>query len=277
MGILEDLRALRIQGATNVALASLRYLEQVLRRSKNPRKDLEIARRRLFSTRPTEPLMRNLVNYVLREEDFREAINSAKNLLKKATTDISLCANRLKENCKVMTHCHSSSVISVLKKVKGVEVFVTETRPLYQGRETAKELLKHKIKTHFITDSAAGILMDRVDYVIVGCDAITSEISVVNKVGTYPLAVLAKRENVPFYVATTLLKFDPQTIYTKGRIEVRSSDEVWKARPKGLDVINPAFDITPEELITGFMTEFGVYAPEMIYDLIEKHYPWILH
>jgi len=274
MGILEDLKTLRIQGATNVALAALDFLE----RCPKDREKLERAKEELFRVRPTEPLMRNVVNYVLYEgKDISSSISYMRSLLESLETRIGECASRLGQGSKVMTHCHSSSVISVLKMMNDVEVFVTETRPLYQGRKTAKELLKSGVKVHLITDSAAGILMDRVDYVIVGCDAITSEISVVNKVGTYPLAVLAKREDVPFYVATTLLKFDPRTTYAKGKIEVRPPDEVWKTRPKGLDVINPAFDITPEELITGFMTEFGVYAPEMVYDLIEKHYPWLLH
>jgi len=149
-------------------------------------------------------------------------------------------------------------------------VIANETRPYLQGaRLTAWELVQEGIPCTLITDSMAGHLMSRgeVDVVIVGADRIAANGDVANKIGTYPLAVLAKRHGIPFYVAAPLSTFDPQI--PDGShipIEERPASEVTGYRgtrwaPEGVSVRNPAFDVTPAELITGIICEKGIAYP----------------
>jgi methylthioribose-1-phosphate isomerase len=148
-----------------------------------------------------------------------------------------------------------------------VSVIANETRPYLQGaRLTAYEMVQEGIPVTLITDSMAGHLMSRgeVDVVVVGADRIAANGDTANKIGTYALAVLAKRHGIPFYVAAPLSTFDTSIPDgTKIPIEERGADEVTGYRetrwaPQGVSVRNPAFDVTPAELITGIITERGV-------------------
>ncbi|MGZ4851278.1 MAG: translation initiation factor eIF-2B, partial [Candidatus Bathyarchaeia archaeon] len=159
---------------------------------------------------------------------------------------------------------------------KNFKVICTETRPAYQGRITANELVGLGIETTFIVDSAARSFMGNVDVVIVGADAITSEGNVVNKIGSSSIAVLANEARVPFYVVSELLKFDPETL--KGeceRIEQRNPAEVWSEAPSKLIVRNPAFDVTPNRYIHGLICEEGIIAPQSVVEIIRLRYPWV--
>ena len=141
------------------------------------------------------------------------------------------------------------------------EVWVDETRPLLQGaRLTAWELRQAGIPHRVVADSAAGSLMARghVDRVIVGADRIAANGDVANKVGTYPLAVLADRHGVPFYVAAPLSTIDPATP-DGASIPIEERDPA-ELIAEG-DAFNPAFDVTPAELVTAIVTEAGVLEP----------------
>jgi methylthioribose-1-phosphate isomerase len=178
---------------------------------------------------------------------------------------------------RVMTHCNTGALatagygtaLGVIRAAKGkkISVIANETRPYLQGaRLTAYELMQEGIPCTLITDSMAGHLMSRgeVDVVVVGADRIAANGDVANKIGTYPLAVLAKRHRIPFYVAAPLSTFDPKIANgPRIPIEERPAAEVTGYRdrrwaPKGVAVRNPAFDVTPAELITGIITERGV-------------------
>jgi methylthioribose-1-phosphate isomerase len=183
---------------------------------------------------------------------------------------------------RIMTHCNAGAlatagygtalgVIRALKESgKKVEVWVNETRPLLQGaRLTAWELRKEKIPATLVTDNMTGYLMQtgRVDAVVVGCDRVAANGDVANKIGTYGVAVLAKRHGIPFYVAGPTSSIDAQC--PSGReipIEERASEEVSHVfgralAPKGMKTINPAFDVTAQELISAIITEKGVIHP----------------
>ena len=182
----------------------------------------------------------------------------------------------------ILTHCNAGAlatagygtalgVIRALKESgKQFEVYVNETRPFLQGaRLTAWELKKEKIPATLVTDNMVGYLMQqgRVDAVVVGCDRVAANGDVANKIGTYTVAVLAKRHGIPFYVAGPTSSID--ITCTSGKdipIEQRAATEVshifGKAlAPQGMKVFNPAFDVTPEELITAIITERGVINP----------------
>jgi methylthioribose-1-phosphate isomerase len=175
----------------------------------------------------------------------------------------------------VLTHCNTGALatgglgtaLAVIyvahERGQGVHVIATETRPLRQGaRLTAWELGNAGIPTKVIVDGAAGALMREgaVDLVITGADRITVAGDAANKIGTYGLAVLAKAHGIPFYIAAPHSTFD--LALSSGEeipIEHRSADEV-DAAP-GVAVLNPAFDVTPAELITAFVTDRGVIEP----------------
>jgi methylthioribose-1-phosphate isomerase len=190
---------------------------------------------------------------------------------------------RLLRNAKhIMTHCNAGAlatagygtalgVMRALKESgKEFDVFVNETRPFLQGaRLTAWELKKEKIRAILITDSMAGYLMQKgkVDAVVVGCDRVAANGDVANKIGTYMIAVLAQRHGIPFYVAGPTSSIDADCACGNDiPIEQRDAREVshifGKAlAPKGTDVLNPAFDVTAQELITAIITEKGIIHP----------------
>ena len=171
---------------------------------------------------------------------------------------------------RALTHCNTGALATggygtacgVLRAAwdsdRLAEVWVDETRPLLQGaRLTAWELRRAGIPHRVVADSAAGSLMARglVDRVVVGADRIAANGDVANKVGTYPLAVLAARHDVPFYVAAPLSTIDPATPEGSAiPIEERDPGEVLEVG----DAFNPAFDVTPAELVTAIVTEAGV-------------------
>ena len=188
-----------------------------------------------------------------------------------------LGAQFIKDRARVMTHCNAGALatagygtaLGVIRsaKDKKISVIANETRPYLQGaRLTAWEMVQEKIPCTLITDNMAGHMMSRgeVDVVIVGADRIAANGDVANKIGTYALAVMAKRHGIPFYVAAPVSTFDPNI--PDGShipIEERSADEVTGYRklrwaPKGVSVRNPAFDVTPAELVTGIISEKGV-------------------
>ncbi|MEM3437699.1 MAG: S-methyl-5-thioribose-1-phosphate isomerase, partial [Nitrososphaerales archaeon] len=150
-----------------------------------------------------------------------------------------------------------------------IKVIATETRPALQGaRLTCFELKSDRIPVTLIADSMVGYVMQKglVDKVIVGADRITKLGHTFNKIGTYQIAVLAQKHNIPFYVAAPKSTFDINTKYEDVIIEERSLDEMViinkkRIAPKGINVLNPAFDMTPPELITGIITEKGLLLP----------------
>ena len=188
-----------------------------------------------------------------------------------------LGAALMPEGARIMTHCNTGALataghgtaLGVIRssKSKSVSVIACETRPYLQGaRLTAWECVQEGIPCTLITDSMAGHLMSRgeVDVVVVGADRIAANGDVANKIGTYPLAVLARRHGIPFYVAAPLSTFDAAIPDgSQIPIEERAADEVTGYRgmrwaPQGIAVRNPAFDITPAELVTGIICEKGV-------------------
>lgn len=192
-------------------------------------------------------------------------------------------ANLLSDETTVLTHCNAGALataghgtaLGIIRSAhnigKKIEVFAGETRPFLQGaRLTAWELLKDEIPVTLITDNMSGYLMslNLIDAVIVGADRVTSNGDVINKIGTYTLAVLASQHNIPFYVACPWSTIDMSTkTGSEVTIEERDAKEVtgygnYTWAPKGVKVFNPAFDITPSNLVNFLVTERGVVLPK---------------
>jgi len=296
----DKIKRLEIQGARNVAIEAIKSLEAGTKRSHAKTKqeflkELSEAEEVLFTSRSTEPLMRNAVRYVIQAvessnetgvpglvDTVSEVTGRFLDILKQSKQMIaSVGSKRISDGARVLTHCHSSTVMKILKQAKldgkQFELFCTESRPVFQGRLTAKEMVDAGIKTTMFVDSAVRHFINKVDFVVVGADAITSEGNVINKIGTSMIALAAKEARTPFYVATELLKFDPATIMGNyEKIEERTPTEIWDSAPNGLIIKNPAFDVTRREFIHGIICEEGIVAPPSVSEVITRKYPWIL-
>ena len=204
--------------------------------------------------------------------------------------DIDLCkamgkhgAGLIKDGQTVLTHCNAGALatagygtaLGVIRAAweqgKQIQVIADETRPVLQGaRLTAWELMQDQIPVTLITDSMAGSLMrqGKIQLCVVGADRIAANGDVANKIGTYSVAVLAKAHGIPFYVAAPYSTIDLKTksgadipIEQRNPLEVTTIHGSHPVAPTGVAVYNPAFDVTPAELITGIITERGVFKP----------------
>jgi methylthioribose-1-phosphate isomerase len=254
-------------------------------------KELKGVVQTIASTRPTA---RNLFQALERMQRAAEAIKDIEQIKKALvaeaiaihTEEADAClklsqlgSELIKDGFTVLTHCNTGplatagygTAFGVIRQAheqgKKLKVIATETRPLLQGaRLTAWELREAKIPFSLITDSMAGYFMSKgkVDCVIVGADRIALNGDTANKIGTYTLAVLAKENNIPFYVAAPLTTVDPALASgDEIPIEQRSPDEVTHIRgvaiaPEGTQALNPAFDVTPHPYITAIITEGGI-------------------
>jgi ribose 1,5-bisphosphate isomerase len=303
----ERIKSLEIQGATNVAISAINFLcEYANRINKEVTidgffKELYKAREVLFKTRETEPAMRNGLNFIMnRLEKQKKELT-----IKKIFEIISRCKDEYKEMVKnakqriaeigarrfpesenkkdfiVMTHCHSSVVNGIFLEAKkqgkdNFKVVATETQPILQGRKTVKKLLNNGIEVIHIVDSAMRWAVNNldVDLIIIGADSLTSEGTIINKIGSRLLALVAHEEHVPFYVASPLLKYNPQTSFgILEKIEMRDPKEIWENTSKNLEILNPAFETVSRRYIDGLISEAGIFAPSHVHTYFTKLYP----
>ncbi len=281
---IKDIKNLKIQGAREVAKAGVLCLKITAEKSraKNKRdfiRDLQKVVDILLKTRPTEPMLKNSLKIIMlkvHEHSFENIkqftsrlcdnyLIEMRNLLEKIAEE---GANQIMDGDVILTHCHSHDVVEAMKLAKmqgrNFEVIVTETEPRGQGILTTKDLLKEKIPVTFCVDSAIGHVMGSVDKIMMGCDAILPDGSIVNKIGTFPIAIVAMQFARPVYILGETLKFTKRV-----EIEQRNPREVIDPKKiKGAKIINPAFDITPAEYIHVLVTEKGLISPDAVRDLL---------
>ncbi|OYT41066.1 MAG: S-methyl-5-thioribose-1-phosphate isomerase [Desulfurococcales archaeon ex4484_58] len=198
-------------------------------------------------------------------------------------------AELIPDNATIMTHCNAGALatagygtaLAIVRiawyQGKNIRVIATETRPVLQGaRLTVWELLEEGIPVTLITDNMAGYIIRKkiVDLVIVGADRVTREGYVINKIGTYMIALAAKRNNIPFYVAAPTSTIDLLSTIDEVVIEERNPDEVRRIRntyivPENTPALNYAFDITDPDLVSGIITEKGVVLPPFHENLVK--------
>ena len=279
--------AIGVSGAFGLALA-------VLQSNANTKdkllSDLEKAQQILFATRPTAVNLGWGLQKIMNVAKTGNSIDDIKELViseakKMADEDIEINKTMGKNgsvlfenNDTIMTHCNAGALATVAygtalgviratrENGKNVKVIATETRPIQQGsRLTAFELKHDGFDVSLIPDTAVGYSMANglVNKVVVGADRIVKTGHVFNKIGTYQVATMAKQHGIPFYVAAPLSTIDLETKAENVVIEMRKGSEVTgigekKTAPDDINVINPAFDMTPPELISGIITEKGV-------------------
>ena len=282
--------AIGVSGAFGLALAAL---QSSAKEKDQLIQDLETAKKILFETRPTavnlvwglEKIMSVTKGDKTVEQIRGSIIETAKQM---ARDDIQINmsigkngSELFSQNDTIMTHCNAGALATVgygtalgviratKESGKNIKVIATETRPIQQGsRLTAFELKHDGIDVSLIPDTAVGYTMANglVNGVVVGADRILQTGHVFNKIGTYQVATMAKKHNIPFYVAAPLSTFDLQSKPDDIIIEQRKASEVTgigdkRTAPDGIDVNNPAFDMTPPELISAIITENGVAKP----------------
>lgn len=271
--ICRKIKKAEIQGAENVVKAALKALK--LNHSK-------AAIKKLISLRPTEPALRNsivkVLNKVEKGTSWKKAIKEMEDYFKEADRKVYTYAGRVIEDRNIIyTHCHSSTVEKTLKMAKKrgkkFTVYVTETRPLYQGRITAERLAKAGIKVVLGIDSNARQFLKKADLFLFGADAITSNGDVINKIGTNMFAEIAKQFDVPSYCLSLSIKYDPITWYGyREKIEERSGKEVWNKKMKNLIVINPAFEIVEARNVDGIISELGLLTSSAFVEQASKEW-----
>jgi len=246
---------------------------------KNPKKSADLLR----STRPTAYDLFYAVDYLI------QAIDQTENAFDAAATYVETILTRckkigengekiIKDKTRILTHCNAGGLATVdygtalaplrkaHQKQKKIFVYADETRPRLQGLLTAWELFHEGIPHALITDNAAGYFMKKkdIDLVIVGADRIAKNGDFANKIGTYEKAVVAKENNIPFYVAAPGSTFDPKLRDgSQIIIEERGRQEITEVHgetimPDWVSVKNPGFDVTPQKYVTGYITEDGI-------------------
>jgi len=282
--------AIGVSGAFGLALA---VLQSTANSKDELLSDLEKARKILFETRPTAVNLQWGLEKIMNVAKSGESVEQIRELViskakKMADEDIEINKTMGKngsvlfdDNDTIMTHCNAGALATVAygtalgviratrESGKNIKVIATETRPVQQGsRLTAFELKHDGFDVSLIPDTAVGYSMANglVDKVIVGADRIVKTGHVFNKIGTYQVATMAKQHGIPFYVAAPLSTIDMKSKAKDVVIEMRKGSEVTgigdkKTAPDGINVINPAFDMTPPELISGIITEKGVAKP----------------
>ena len=268
--VAECIRTLAVRGAPAIGLAAAYGMAVAARRGG----DRDDAANLLRNARPTAVNLAWAVDRALEADDALALARQLHEEQMEADRRLAeLGAERFERGDRALTHCNTGALATggfgtaggVLRAAwerdRLAQVWVDETRPLLQGaRLTAWELRRAGIPFRVVADSAAGGLMARglVDRIVVGADRIAANGDVANKVGTYPLAVLAARHGVPFYVAAPVSTIDRRTA-TGAEIPIEERDPA-EVTTEG-DAFNPAFDVTPAELVTAIFTEAGVLEP----------------
>lgn len=296
--IADAIKNLAIRGAPAIGVAAAMGLALCAKKSTGTTKskllnDLNSAYETLYNTRPTAINLKWGLDTIMEAAVKYDKVNDIKNAvihlaIKLSQEDVAINkrlggfgSDLIKDGEVVMTHCNAGALatvsygtaLGVIRSVKQsgkkISVIATETRPVMQGsRLTAFELVHDNIDVSLIPDTAVGHLMANkmIDKVVVGADRVLRTGHVYNKIGTYQVALLANSHKIPFYVAAPTSTFDLENDISNIIIEERSMDEVVKVgdkriAPAGVKIFNPAFDLTPPELISGIITERGVVYP----------------
>lgn len=250
--ICNDIKNVRIQGARNIAKSGLKAYSLI---------PTKTAKKKLLSLRPTEPMLENVLN-LADKISYKKILNHFNLAQEKINKNVF----KIIENKDIIfTHCHSTNVVKSLvyarKHGKEFQVYNTETRPLMQGRKTAKELKNAGIKTTMFIDSALGVALGgkqgvkKTNKVFLGADALTKK-GIINKIGSEVVAQIANNNKIPVYIIADSWKYTNK----KMPLENRSLNEIWNLAPKQIKIQNPAFEFIPKKHITKIITELGILS-----------------
>lgn len=245
--IVSDIKSVKIQGARNIAKKAF-YAYSLFPNSKS--------KKILLSLRPTEPMLSNVLDKIEKQpsDEILMHFDSAQEKINKNVLKI------IKNGDKIFTHCHSTNVVNSLvyakKHGKKFEVYNTETRPLFQGRKTSKELKNAGIKVTMFIDSAMKQAIDNSDIIFLGADAILQK-GIINKIGSGLIAEISQDnlgKKIPIYIVADSWKFTKNKV----PIENRKLNEVWDKAPKNIKIKNPAFEFVSKKYIKAIISDLGI-------------------
>jgi translation initiation factor 2B subunit (eIF-2B alpha/beta/delta family) len=287
--LLEDLRQDNTSGARELTKRSLNIIQTYLTPISNEEKDITSEMKKLASkiidSRPSMAPLINTMGYLVgdmniitkklilkRLKQFSEYREEQMNSLEGHFR--TLFDRLYKPDIKIMLISHSSTVNAVLSnyKEKAITFYVLESRPLLEGQRTA-EYFSKDFQTNLIADSAMGKFIEEIDVVLVGIDSILRDGSIVNKIGTYPLAVLALENNKRVYAVGDSFKYNLRSHFgQKINIEQKPSAEIYEGANKNenLSVKNYYFDKTPPQYITGIISDLGIHTPLNFLEEVKK-------
>ena len=299
--VCEDIRSMKVRGAANIAVAAAQALADFSKSYNGPGKDasgfyhdLSEAARQLLGTRPTAVSLHNAIFYIMTKIDKDRLSSMSRSEVRDRVVAVSeqfirasneakariaeIGAKLITDGDVIHTHCNSSVALGIFFKAhaagKSFRVISSESRPRFQGRITVKQLAEKGIPVTMIVDSAVHHFMPKVDKVFVGADSINSIGEVYNKIGTSQVALIAYEANRPFYVCAETYKFAARTL-TGDDIEIEERAMTEVADPKefpGVEIKNPAFDITPPKHITGIITEMGIIPATGAFNIVQQLY-----
>jgi translation initiation factor eIF-2B subunit delta len=256
-------------GAAELARRGAKLLLDALKRGRAD--EIRALGKALVDAQPAMAPMLNLVNHLFHAIESLQDPQAIKEKGRAAVQgfldDLCTAPEKIKEHTLgllkgkrgVMTHSYSSTVLGVLEHARGIEVICPEARPLGEGLRTAKELGAKGIRVRLVTDFAALSLVGECDLVMVGADAITLA-GIVNKTGTYGLALAAREKRIPFYVLAGKEKFLPRPFSDAIRIEKNDPKEITQESIPNVVVENRYFDLTPLDLVSGVVTQEGMIS-----------------
>jgi ribose 1,5-bisphosphate isomerase len=289
----EKIKSMEIRGAGRIARSAAEALKAFAVSFQEKDADvfkiqLERAATILNNTRPTAVSLSNAIGFTIKgitditdiEAIRNRIIQNAEQFIKWSNSAVEKISEHsleiIPDEAVVMTHCNSSAAVSSLihahESGKKIKVFARETRPVYQGRITARELSRAGIPVTLIIDSAARYFMDRVDIIIVGADTVEANGNVINKIGTSGLAIISKEYNVPFYVCAETYKFSPRSLSGEDTvIEERAVEEIIDPKEiPNVKIFNPVFDLTPARYIKSIICEKGIISVSDVEDIIKN-------
>ena len=273
----------------NKALDILKYQAEIIANQSEDIQDVIIKlSKKIINSRPSMAPLINTIGYIIqnlevitkkdilyRIEQFkRDKLKIEKALVNNFNEFI---FSNTKEIHKIMLISYSSTIIQLLNHLKdrNFELFIMESRPLFEGYQTAK-ILSSNFQTHLIIDAAIGIFMDQMDLILIGIDSILKDGSIINKIGTFPLAVVANEKRIDVYAVGDSLKYNLKSHFgLKVEIEEKPEEEVFKLETseRNLIVHNYYFDITPPKYIKGIISDLGVLKPQTFVKKAKKVLP----
>ncbi len=274
---LSELRADNLSGARELVFKAMDILKSKLKLIQDPNRNIKEVifdlAKEIINSRPSMAPLINTIGFVLKNSKNLTKRSITENLIQFEKTQIDrnkslednffkFLSSNLKTHCSLMLISYSSTIINLLKKFNNfnIELYILESRPLLEGRKTA-EILSQYFKTHLIIDAAIGKFIEQVDFVLIGVDSILKDGSIVNKIGTFPLAVLANTRNKKVYAVCDSFKYNLRNHFGEPiLIEKKPSEEIYDHDRKNdfLEVHNYYFDITPPNYVTKIISNLGI-------------------
>lgn len=254
-------------------------------------KSLNQLKQRILSLRTTDSITKNAVNCILfdvkpeyigkAKHEITKRINYVTDHLNNSQEKIAEHGHKkVKKGMVVYVHDYSSAIINLLLKAKkqgtNFEVVTTEANPFLTGYSIATHLAKHNIPVTFFSDLAIRQALKRADVVLLDADALAENGKVYSEIGSELIADLAEKYDIPVYVCTDSWKISPSIVQEiEGIRNLRPKEELWKNPPKGVTVLNYSYEKINPKLITGIITEMGIYKPHYLISEVQRKYPWI--